>query len=160
MWYFAYGANTHLTDMAQRCPAATLVGRAKLNGHAFRYRGGLAHAEISPGEVVWGMLWRITPTCLAQLDAFEAAPLLYTRRLLAVKPEEGEVVAAVVYQLALPGPYLPPHAEYHQIILSGYRQCGLAADPVVDAYRQCRPTASARLGAQDLHRASQLRLTS
>ena len=38
--YFAYGSNLNFDQMAYRCPEATVVGTAKLDGYELAFRRG------------------------------------------------------------------------------------------------------------------------
>ena len=38
--YFAYGSNLNFEQMAYRCPEATVVGTAKLDGYELAFRRG------------------------------------------------------------------------------------------------------------------------
>ena len=53
--YFAYGSNINLEQMADRCPAAEVVGTAVLDGYELLFRGkrsgyGVATIEPQPGD--------------------------------------------------------------------------------------------------------------
>ncbi len=64
--YFAYGSNINLNQMADRCPAAEVVGPVILEDYKLLFRGnyrGTGVATIKPykGRKVYGLLWNITP---------------------------------------------------------------------------------------------------
>src|SRR5258705_1324476 len=62
MLHFAYGSNMSRTLMRQRCPGATELGPARLEGHRFIItRAGYASVEPAPGQAVHGVLWRVNP---------------------------------------------------------------------------------------------------
>ena len=46
--YFAYGSNLNFDQMGYRCPEATVVGIAKLNGYELAFRRG--YLTILPKE--------------------------------------------------------------------------------------------------------------
>ena len=46
--YFAYGSNLNFDQMAYRCPEATVVGTAKLDGYELAFRRG--YLTILPKE--------------------------------------------------------------------------------------------------------------
>ena len=67
-YYFAYGSNMNLDQMAYRCPAASVVENVKLEGYRLIFCGrgkGCGVATILPeeGSQVEGVLWKITPEC-------------------------------------------------------------------------------------------------
>ena len=58
--YFAYGSNLNFEQMAYRCPEATAVGTAKLEGYELAFRRG--YLTILPKEdaSVEGLIWSVT----------------------------------------------------------------------------------------------------
>ena len=75
-YYFAYGSNMNLDQMAYRCPAASVVEKVKLEGYRLTFCGrgkGCGVATILPeeGSRVEGVLWKITPECEKSLDFYE-----------------------------------------------------------------------------------------
>ena len=81
-YYFAYGSNMNLDQMAYRCPAASVVENVKLEGYRLTFCGrgkGSGVATILPeeGSQVEGVLWKITPECEKSLDFYEGYPHLY-----------------------------------------------------------------------------------
>ena len=83
-YYFAYGSNMNLDQMAYRCPAASVVEKVKLEGYRLTFCGrgkGCGVATILPeeGSRVEGVLWKITPECEKSLDFYEGYPHLYGR---------------------------------------------------------------------------------
>jgi hypothetical protein len=79
--YFAYGSNMDRAAMARRCPAATPLGPARLEGFAFRInQDGYATIVALGGRVVHGVLWRLKARDCTALDVYEAvAEGLYQR---------------------------------------------------------------------------------
>ena len=87
-YYFAYGSNCNLGQMAHRCPDATLVGRVTLqnyrltfNGRGMMRSGGVASVRRHNGRYVPGLLWEITPECERSLDRYEGYPHLYGKKI-------------------------------------------------------------------------------
>ncbi len=74
-YYFAYGSNINLDQMADRCPDAQVVGPVVLEGYELLFRrGGFATIQPCEGNKVHGLLWSITPECERSLDRYECAP--------------------------------------------------------------------------------------
>ena len=75
--YFAYGSNLNFDQMVYRCPEATVVGIAKLNGYELAFRRG--YLTILPKEdaSVEGLIWSITDHDESQLDCYEGYPTFY-----------------------------------------------------------------------------------
>jgi len=128
--YFAYGSNMSRAGMRARCPGARVVGPARLDNYCF-FIGidGWGSVKPSPGDVVHGLLWRLTPRDVAAMHAYELLHAgLYDVRRLPVrlgarrktamiyllrrrgrgKPKPGyvELIAAAARGWNLPEPYV------------------------------------------------------
>src|SRR5262245_5585053 len=97
MLHFAYGSNMDRAAMRRRCPAAVAVAPAWLDNWRFIVtRDGYASIVPAPGEVVHGVLWRLTPRDVAAVNAYESLDSgLYRRRLLPVRHAAGRAQALV-----------------------------------------------------------------
>ena len=131
MLMFAYGLNTNLSQMSNRCPAAQSLGPAILLDHVFRFA---QHADVgkSVDSCVYGVIWSITPECLRVLDQLEAFPVYYNRRNKRVFFKD-RVVHAVTYFMQ-PG-HLPslPSNEYFETLLAGYEIHGISTEQLHNA---------------------------
>ena len=83
VWYFAFGANMHdgvFRDRRGMRPVEWRVGR--IEGYRLRFnlegrprgRAAPANIEPSPGEEVWGVVYRITRRDLLRLNSTEGVP--------------------------------------------------------------------------------------
>ena len=98
--YFAYGANMARAAMRARCPDARALGLATLEGYRF-YVGldGWGSVAPSAGTSVHGVLWDLTPRCVAALHAFELLHKgLYQVRRLPVR-QGARHLPAMIYLL-------------------------------------------------------------
>ncbi len=86
--------------MQARCPQARALGPARLGGYRFFVGlGGWGSVAPSAGDNVHGVLWALTPRCVAALHAFEWLHQgLYRVRLLPVR-QGARLVPATVYLL-------------------------------------------------------------
>jgi hypothetical protein len=112
--YFAYGANMARAAMQHRCPDARALGPATLKGYRF-FVGleGWGSVAPSPGDNVHGVLWALTPRCMAALHAFELLHKgLYEVRDLPVR-QGVRLVPAMIYLLRRrkPGQPKPGYVE-------------------------------------------------
>jgi gamma-glutamylcyclotransferase (GGCT)/AIG2-like uncharacterized protein YtfP len=126
-FYFAYGSNMSPDQMAARCPNATPVGVAVLEGWhvAINSRGVATIVPDHARSVVEGVLWRVTETCLRSLDRFErVADGLYVREEFQVRLDD-RVVRAVVY-VASSADLGEPRSGYLDRILHGADHFGLS----------------------------------
>ena len=85
-YYFAYGSNMNLDQMAYRCPAASVVEKVKLEGYRLTFCGrgkGCGVATILPeeGSRVEGVLWKITPGVKKAWTFMKGIPTCMGRRL-------------------------------------------------------------------------------
>ena len=117
-WYFAYGMNTNLAQMAMRCPQARSLGAAYLPNHEFRFA---LHADIlsTPGFVTHGVLWEITDDCVRSLDALEGYPDYYQRKTVTVI-HQLQQVEAMTYYMTGTIPDSIPTPGYVAMLQEGY----------------------------------------
>ena len=121
-YYFAYGSNMNLDQMAYRCPAASVVENVRLDGYRLTFCGrgkGSGVATILPeeGSQVEGVLWKITPECEKSLDFYEGYPHLY---------------APYKDQPAIPSDL------YFMGIVEGCHQNGISSRSITDALKRTR----------------------
>ena len=78
MRYFAYGSNMNISQMQQRCPGVTDIGKFRLEGFrlVFKYHADIIRAE---GCTVHGGLWEITDDHEDALDTYEGYPDYYSK---------------------------------------------------------------------------------
>lgn len=137
--YFAYGANTNVSGMSQRCPRAQDLGPAQLLDHEFMFA---THAHVRPksGQRVWGVLWLITADCLHSLDMFEACPHYYQRHLALIKRGRFNLCYAWVYAMTHDPRHSPPDSRYLNIVKQGYEDHGLDTKVLFDSYAKSLET--------------------
>lgn len=96
----------HPAIMAQRCPAAGFVGPAELPGYRLLINTrGVSTIVPEAGQIVNGVLWRLTPVCEAALDEIEGVARGVYRREM-VQPS-GTAEAAMAYVASDIAPALP-----------------------------------------------------
>jgi len=107
--YFAYGANMDPVHMAKCCPGATRLGHAILPERSFRIAAtGYGDAAPTGGGDLHGVLWELSPSDEAALDAFEGVPDgLYRKEHATVRDSSGRQVTAMLYRAADPAPGRP-----------------------------------------------------
>jgi len=142
--YFAYGMNTNIKGMSQRCPQARDLGAAKLRGWKLVFN---THADIErdPNSEAWGVLWSVTDDDLASLDRLEGYPVYYDMIQVLVEQEhetpgisaaEDEAHWAMVYIMnRRPGEYAAPPIHYWEMLNEGYEEHGLPISQLQDAMK-------------------------
>lgn len=140
-FYFAYGSNCNLGQMAYRCPKARRMGAATLPNFRLTFNGrrdGSGVANILPctGAAVTGLLWEITTRCELSLDRYEGFPYLYEKKNVTVRMQNGEQYEAMVYVMtpAYRDPALPGR-DYLEGIVEGFQENGMDPEPVWAAVR-------------------------
>lgn len=122
--YLAYGSNLNLSQMANRCPTAKLLGASVLKDYQLLFRGsnGAAVATVEPlkGSSVPVLLWEITPADEAALDRYEGWPFLYRKETFKVKFVRKNI-EAMAYIMNEGRPLAGPSCYYYSVILEGYK---------------------------------------
>src|SRR5882724_812271 len=129
--YFAYGANMHGGEMAERCPESDFVGPAVLKGYAFRIaKGGFATAVAVEGSVIHGVLWTLSPDDERALDEYEGVPQgLYQKMNVTVDQPDGTQTNAFAYH-AVDETAGKPAKGYMEMVLLAARSQGLPEEYV------------------------------
>jgi len=123
-FYFAYGSNLCVRQMALRCPDAADPRPAVLADHDWLInQRGVATVEPLAGNQVHGVLWQLSGDDLATLDSAEGVPVRYRRERLTVHTHEGPSPAWVyIDHRVTPG---PPRPGYLPRIIDGAVHHGL-----------------------------------
>jgi hypothetical protein len=127
-YYFAYGMNTNIAEMTQRCPKAINFGRCILKGFELKFRH---HADIDQvaGSEMEGVLWDITNECERALDSLEGYPYYYDKIEVIVIPDipvnNCTHIMAMAYVMTSKGPEEIPSVQYEQCLIEGYKDNGL-----------------------------------
>ncbi|MEJ2436255.1 MAG: gamma-glutamylcyclotransferase [Pseudolabrys sp.] len=126
--YFAYGVNMSRAALRARCLEARALGPATLPGYRF-FVGldGWGSVQPSSGDAVHGVLWALTPRCMAALHAFELLHKgLYEVRHLPVR-RGARLTPAMTYLLRRRKPG-QPKPGYVEMIAAAAREWRLPED--------------------------------
>ncbi|XP_008431037.1 gamma-glutamylcyclotransferase isoform X4 [Poecilia reticulata] len=127
--YFAYGSNLLKERLQLKNPSATVYCVARLKDYKLvfgnykglasdRWHGGVATIEDSPGDEVWGVVWRMSISDLESLDNQENVMLgAYRPVELSVKTK-GQDISCRTY-IMNSCVYARPSPQYLQIRLQG-----------------------------------------
>lgn len=135
-YYFAYGSNTNLTTMAQRCPSAERIGRAWIDGYVFRWRT-YADVEIDVDSYVIGVLWRVDDADLQSLDRHEGYPHVYFRQRVLINHGDAQHVGWT-YMMDDQRSESSPAEAYRTIVLDGYHHNDLSDQQLITALERLR----------------------
>lgn len=77
-YYFAYGSNMSLKQMADRCPSSLFMGKGRLDGYRWQInQRGVANIVECEGEYVEGLIYQIDAKDKRQLDRNEGVSLRF-----------------------------------------------------------------------------------
>ncbi|XP_074842218.1 gamma-glutamylcyclotransferase [Carettochelys insculpta] len=136
--YFAYGSNLLQERILLKNPSATFCAVANLQDFKliFGYHegkitsywhGGTATIVQSPGDEVWGVVWKMNASNMKSLDDQEGVEDgIYIPIEVNVHTQEGKVLTCRSYQL---NDYVCglPSQQYKTVICMGAKQSGLPA---------------------------------
>jgi len=134
--YFAYGGDLDAAQIATRCEAPELIGRAVLPGHRLSFHGrspvwdgGEATVVEDETAELHGVLYRISSSDFDRLDIWQGVRLDGTGRYfhfpVDVVDETGHTVDALIYKRAVLGEPAPPSDAFLAHIVGGARARGL-----------------------------------
>uniref|UniRef100_A0A3Q3W983 Uncharacterized protein n=1 Tax=Mola mola TaxID=94237 RepID=A0A3Q3W983_MOLML len=136
--YFAYGSNLLRERLQLGNPSAMIHCVAKLKDYKLvfgnhkglasdRWHGGVATIEHSPGDEVWGVVWRMNMCDMESLDSQENVTLgAYSPVELLVQTKGQEIICRTYIMSHCV--YAPPSPQYLQVIVMGAEQSGLPKD--------------------------------
>ncbi|XP_055067568.2 gamma-glutamylcyclotransferase [Misgurnus anguillicaudatus] len=136
--YFAYGSNLLKERLQLRNPSAIVYCVAKLKDYklAFgnhkgqasqRWHGGVATIEHSPGDEVWGVVWRMNISDLESLDSQESVKMgMYSPMDVSVSTSDQDLSCRTYIMNSCV--YAPPSPQYLEVIVMGAEQNGLPED--------------------------------
>ena len=130
--YFAYGMNTSVSNMQERCPGAAVICNAVLAGYELQFK---KHCDVvqNSKSVVYGVLWDISEEDALMLDALECVPVYYTRKMVYVTISGGTQVEAMLYVMNDRYELDPPDDFYLEMVAKGYRENGLDTNQLANA---------------------------
>ncbi len=121
VYYFAYGSNMVTKRLRSRVPSAKVIGQARLLNKCMVCNkksidgSGKANLVDSPGDVAWGVLYKVDTEELSKLDKVEGDYQRLTIQVLT--NEEGFIESEVYISMKLTG--LTPYDWYKDLIISG-----------------------------------------
>lgn len=75
-YYFAYGSNMSLKQMAERCPSSLFMGKGRIDGYRWQInQRGVANIVQCRGDFVEGLVYQIDAKDKRQLDRSEGVAL-------------------------------------------------------------------------------------
>ncbi|XP_015678714.1 gamma-glutamylcyclotransferase isoform X1 [Protobothrops mucrosquamatus] len=138
-FYFAYGSNLLRERIMLRNPSVVFLTIAQLldyklafSSHqgrlSLQWKGGTATIVYSPGEEVWGIIWKMNTSDLCSLDRQEGVENgIYIPIEVTVRTQDGKIVKCRSYQM---NDYVHdlPSPQYKRVICLGAKQNELPMD--------------------------------
>ncbi|XP_004626576.2 gamma-glutamylcyclotransferase [Octodon degus] len=134
--YFAYGSNLLTKRIRYRNPSATFCCVARLQDFKLdfgnfqgktsqRWHGSIATIFQSPGDEVWGVVWKVHKSNLNSLDEQEGVESgVYVVIEVKVSTQEGKQLTCRSY-LMTNYESAPPSPQYKKVICLGAKENGL-----------------------------------
>ncbi|XP_055974307.1 gamma-glutamylcyclotransferase [Sorex fumeus] len=134
--YFAYGSNLLTERIHLRNPSAEFCCVARLQDYKLDFgnsqgktsetwHGGIATIFQSPGDEVWGVVWKLNKSNLSSLDEQEGVKSgTYVVIKVTVHTQEGKEITCRSYQMRN-YESAPPSPQYKQVICLGAKENGL-----------------------------------
>lgn len=150
-YYIAYGSNLNLAQMKARCPSATAVGTAMLEGWELLFKGSRTGAYLTiekrAGRTVPVAVWEVTEQDEKALDRYEGFPTFYYKKEIKLKYKSFRTgryrtVNAFVYVMHENRPIGIPSGFYVQTCAAGYDAFSFDKDILMAAYDRCKEVAS------------------
>lgn len=85
--YFAYGSNMNTNQMNNRClNGFEKISNGKLLNYEFGFdKSGYANIREFNDKIVFGVIYKLTKSCLNNLDQYEGYPDHYNRRIVKIQ---------------------------------------------------------------------------
>jgi gamma-glutamylcyclotransferase len=128
---FAFGSNMSLTQMNKRCPESSKLCIATLENHKLSFprfsntrKCGVASVETKEGEIVWGVVFRLTGSDWSKLDKYEGVKRNFYKRVGATVYENGDSNKPIECEtyVAIPEGEFFPNKDYLSTILEGAKE--------------------------------------
>ncbi len=144
--YFAYGSNLNFGQMSYRCPEATVVGTAKLDGYELAFRRGYLTILPKEGSTVEGLIWSITDHDESQLNCYEGYPMFYDKETMMVTDANNTPHEIMVYTMNAPyrDQLLPVSSRYNAVVMQGCKDAGISPQQFYDADEKYRKAYKAK----------------
>lgn len=128
MKYIAYGSNMSVSQMAQRCPDATLLGTGKLYCATLEF---FTHATVerasSKRNYVPVAVWDISKADESNLDRYEGVPHYYIKERWKVHMDDGTTLTGMIYRMNRKHGGIP-FAGYFAGIRQAYKDLGIGSE--------------------------------
>lgn len=144
-YYFAYGSNLNIEQMAFRCPKAKRIGKTHLENWELSFNGKdeTGYLTIKPalGKIVPIGIWAVSEENEASLDTYEGYPDFYFKKEMELPALnlEGTLLGNIkgfVYIMNDSYKYMLPSKRYWDTCKKGYQDFGFDLKILEEAYQK------------------------
>lgn len=145
-YYIAYGSNLNVRQMRARCPNATILGTALLDGWELMFRGSKTGSYLTIEEHEGGrvpvVVWEVTASDETALDRYEGYPVFYQKREFklrckGIRTGRRKTVTAFAYVMSEGRQISIPSDAYMHTCLEGYDTFRFDKNILLAAYDRC-----------------------
>ena len=146
--YFAYGSNLNQNQIKERCQSPEVIQVARLTGfrlaflgNSKRWDGAEETVVLSPGDEVWGVVYKLNSGDAQKLDAWQDVRLdgtgPYFHYPAEVEAQDGTHFSVVFYRRDLQEDGHLPSTEFLNFIIKSAESRGLPTD-YIEKLRQIK----------------------
>ena len=145
-YYIAYGSNLNVRQMRMRCPHATILGTATLQGWELLFKGSRTGSYLTIEECEGGtvpvVIWEVDATDEEALDRYEGYPTFYYKKEIrlqykGIRTGRRRMITAFVYIMHEERPIGVPTGFYMRTCLDGYDTFYFNRNVLIEAYEKC-----------------------
>lgn len=96
-YYFAYGSNMNLEQMAHRCPKSIKIGHGILKNYKV-VEAKYADIDYTDWNNVDGLVWKVHRDDIQSLDEYEGYPVQYFRFITEIDIN-GKTIPCMIYKM-------------------------------------------------------------
>lgn len=146
-YYIAYGSNLNVAQMKRRCPTATILATADLEGYELLFKGSLTGSYLTIEKNERGSvpvaIWEVNPADELALDCYEGYPNFYYKQNIKLTCKDihtGEIkeIMAFAYIMHEERPIGIPSEFYLRTCLDGYEAFYFDKRVLMRAHEKCR----------------------
>lgn len=146
-YYIAYGSNLNVAQMKRRCPTATILATADLEGYELLFKGSLTGSYLTIEKNERGSvpvaIWEVNPADELALDCYEGYPNFYYKQNIKltckdIHTSEIKEIMAFAYIMHEERPIGIPSEFYLRTCLDGYEAFYFDKRVLMRAYEKCR----------------------
>lgn len=136
-YYFAYGSNMDLNQMASRCPNSRYISVGCIHNYRLVFKNTFATIIPADGYEVPIVIYKISKSDEDILDRYEHVPNSYYKVTATINPSEEneDSMDGLLYIMQPVSSYSLPSNNYYNLIKSAYSLHGIDESILIDAMK-------------------------